>query len=101
MTPEQRRWKWVKYEYLPDDMKPFFKDKSGKQQTDKQLGQEEKRRKQREEAGADAKTGDKKEVEKQIVDDQDLDFTVVANVDMLIIKYRNQLSISRRNYDLG
>jgi hypothetical protein len=23
MTPEQRRWKWVKYEYLPEDMKPF------------------------------------------------------------------------------
>lgn len=24
-TPEQRRWKWMKFECLPDDMKPLLK----------------------------------------------------------------------------
>ena len=24
MTPEQRRWKWVKYEYLPEIVRPYF-----------------------------------------------------------------------------
>ena len=25
MTPAQRRWKWVSYDRLPSDMKPFLK----------------------------------------------------------------------------
>lgn len=32
MTAEQRRFKWMKYEFLPDDMKPFFTDPNAKTQ---------------------------------------------------------------------
>lgn len=35
-----------------------------------------------------------------VPDDKDLDFTVKDNVEICLIKYRNQLSASRRNYDL-
>jgi hypothetical protein len=34
-TPEQRRWKWVLYKCLPDDMKPFFKNPNQQATKDK------------------------------------------------------------------
>lgn len=34
MTPAQRRWRWVKYDFLPEDMKQFFSAPPG-QKVDK------------------------------------------------------------------
>lgn len=102
MTPAQRRWRWVKYEFLPDDMKPFFPAPPGMKA--------EKPKPTKPDANAQAEEKKPKVVEKKdeekfeaaiVEEDKDIDHSVPANVERLLIKYRNHLSQSRRNYDLA
>ena len=96
-TPQQRRWKWVKYENLPDDMKPFFRPPSKKDEpkidttkTKKIIIDDEETRK--------TKADRIKEFNIEIFDDKDIDFTKVDEAEKILNKYKNQ-QISRRNYD--
>jgi len=87
-TPEQRRWKWVKYEYLPDEMKPYIRPPS-KKDSKKETGK----------AKPKVVRGEGEEQVEQaveLVDDKDLDFTKMENVYNIINKYRQQ-QISRRS----
>jgi hypothetical protein len=92
-TPQQRRWKWVKFEFLPDDMKPFIRPPS-KAQNEKVVKKK----------AAPTAAQKEEELEQQqqqvvdIIDDRDLDFTKQENVDTILNKYKNQ-QISRRNFD--
>mmetsp|Transcript_30561 Transcript_30561/g.46857 ORF Transcript_30561/g.46857 Transcript_30561/m.46857 type:complete len:903 (+) Transcript_30561:26-2734(+) len=88
-TPEQRRWKWVLFEHLPEDMKPFIRPPTTK----------EKKREQ----GAKPSTTKKATAEEvaetlEIVDDHELDFSKLDNVQNVLTKYRSQ-QVNRRNFD--
>lgn len=86
MTAAQRRWKWVKYEHLPPDMQKVIRPPVIK----KEKTREQKTKKE------DAKDDI---VEETItIHDKDIDFTVMANVDMIMNKYKNA-QMSRKNYN--
>jgi hypothetical protein len=90
-TPDQRRWKWVKFEFLPEDMKPFIrppKQETEKKDTKRKPG---KATEAAQEAANILKTVD-------LVDDRDLDFARMDNVYLVLTKYRQQ-QISRRNFN--
>ena len=89
-TPEQRRWKWVKFEYLPDDMKPFIRPPTKKDRE----REKDKKKKQGPET-----TGEEIDQTVELVDDRDLDFKKMDNVHRLLSKYRNQ-NVNRRNVDV-
>ena len=89
MIPEQRRWKWVAFEKLPEDMKQYIrppkiskkKDKDDKKDTKVKV------------------VGEIKETEIEIQEDRDLDFTKMDNVESILTKYKNQQT-NRKNFDL-
>jgi hypothetical protein len=88
-TPQQRRWKWVKFEFLPEDMKPFIRPP-------KATAAKEKDTKKR--PAAAVQKEDEEQTVVDIIDDRDLDYTKQENVDTILNKYKNQ-QISRRNFD--
>jgi len=91
MTPVQRRWKWVAFDQLPEDMKLFINPPSKKRV--KKTDAEKKK-----DTAAKADT----EIKEQPVvleDDKDLDFTKLDNVELIITKYKNQQT-SRKNFDI-
>jgi translation initiation factor 3 subunit C len=79
----------VKFEFLPEDMKPYIRPPS-KAQTAK-----EKDTKKKPNA---AVVKDEEEAVVDIIDDRDLDFSKQENIDTVLNKYKNQ-QISRRNFD--
>ena len=89
-TPAQRRWKWVKFEFLPEDMKPYIRPPSNK--TEKKDKDTKKKPVKKDEAE------EKEETVLEIIDDRDMDYTKQDNVDIILNKYKNQ-QISRRNFD--
>ena len=100
MTAAQRRWRWVRYECLPDDMKPFFVDPNKKKKEEEpETKKKDTKTKGGDQPNPDAKATEEKPEEIGIVDDAALDFTVKDNVERILVKYRKQLSVSRRNYD--
>jgi hypothetical protein len=81
MTTAQRRWKWVKFEFLPEEMKKFVRPPN-----------EKKEKKDKNEEKDGAKKEKKIEVKEQIVeieDDKDLDYTKMDNVEKTLTKYKN------------
>ena len=89
-TPQQRRWKWVKFENLPEDMKPFIRPPS------KSEAKKVDRSKPKTTAAADKAEEEEQVVD--IIDDRDLDYSKQENVDNILNKYKNQ-QISRRTFD--
>ena len=84
-TPEQRRWKWVLFANLPEDMKPFIRDPNKKTQGGR------KGKAVKATAGTGGKVTDDPEHETIVLlDDRDLDFTKLENVDKILNKYKNQ-----------
>lgn len=92
MTPQQRRFKWVSYDYLPEDMKVFIRPPT-KQKTDKP------KEKKNVAAGKGTKEEEIKELVIQTEDDKDLDFKKYENVEKILTKYRNQQT-SRRKFNI-
>ena len=92
MTPQQRRYKWVSYDFLPEDMKQFIRPPT-KQKADKP----------KEKKAVAGKTGNKEEEIKELVvqteDDKDLDFKKYENVEKILTKYRNQQT-SRKKFNI-
>lgn len=90
MTPDQRRWKWVKFEALPDDMKQYIRPpKSEKKAKDAAETQK-------------PRVKEVAEVKEQVVeieDDTDLDYTKLDNVEKILTKYKNQQT-SRKNFSV-
>jgi len=85
MTPAQRRWKWVKYELLPDDMKKFVRPpKNVKKKKEKAEDAEG------EEAKAAKKKREVQETNVVIDDDRQIDFSKLENVEKIVNKYKNQ-----------
>ena len=87
-TPQQRRWKWVKHENLPDDMKPFFRPPSKKDdqkidttKTKKIIIDDEETRK--------TKADRIKDFTIEIFDDKDIDFTKIEEAEKILNKYKN------------
>lgn len=91
MTPQQRRWKWVRYDALPEDMKKYVRPPA-KEKISKQEGLGGKRV-----VVAETEVEIKEDILK-IEDDRDLDFTKMDNVDKILTKYKNQQT-SRKNFD--
>jgi len=99
MTPEQKRWKWVRFDALPDDLKPLIS--VGNKIHDKDDTEEKAEKKKP--AGARKARGEEEEhsdAEDLIQRDQDLDYTVQDNVDTVITKYRGQ-ETSRKNFNIA
>ena len=87
MTPAQRRWKWVLFENLPEEMKQFIRPPK----IIKDKGKE--KPKQTKEAA---------EVKEQIIEieeDTKLDYTKMDNVEKILTKYKNQQT-SRKNFSV-
>lgn len=80
-TPQQRRWKWVKFENLPEDMKPFIRPPS------KSEAKKVDRSKPKTTAAADKAEEEEQVVD--IIDDRDLDYSKQENVDNILNKYKN------------
>jgi hypothetical protein len=83
MTPEQKRWKWVRFDALPDDLKPLI-SVGAKNKEDKDEAKEEKKKVIQAKKNEEEKSDD----EDIIVRDQDLDYTIQENVDLIITKFR-------------
>jgi len=90
MTPEQKRFKWVKFENLPEDMKQFIRPSTKKPTTEKE--------KEAKKKVGESKKEEIKEHFLEIEDDKELDFTKNDNVEKILTKYKNQQT-SRRNFD--
>lgn len=88
MTPAQRRWKWVAFEQLPEDMKQYIRPPKETKIRD---------RKEKDTGPKDVEITDQVI---EIEDDKDLDFTKQENVDKILTKYRNQQT-SRKNFDIN
>lgn len=89
ITPAQRRWKWVKFECLPEEMKKFIRPPK-----------EEKKAKVKDEGAKEKKI--KVEVTEQTVEieeDKDLDFSKMDNVEKILTKLKNQQT-SRKNFSI-
>ena len=95
-TPAQRRWKWVRYDALPNDMKPFIRPPS-KKIKEKDEGAELKKKEKKE---LEAKNAEEriKEYAIEILDDKDIDFSKSANVEKILNKYKNTQN-NRRNFE--
>jgi hypothetical protein len=90
MTPDQRRWKWVKFECLPDDMKQYIRPPKSEKKT-KDAAEPQKQR-----------VKEATEVKEQVIeieDDSDLDYTKIDNVEKILTKYKNQQT-SRKNFSI-
>jgi len=80
-TPQQRRWKWVKFEMLPEDMKKLVRPpKKEKDDDDKKKKTDGKDKK---------KTEEIEEHKLDIIDDRDLDYSKLDNVEVILNKYKN------------
>jgi len=90
MTAEQKRWKWVHFDFLPEDMQQFFRPTKKKTAADEK--RDEKKR------VGESKKEEVKELFVEIEDDKELDFTKTDNVEKILTKYKNQQT-SRRNFD--
>ena len=87
MTPAQRRWKWVKFEALPDDMKPLIRPPKSIKETKVKTDKAVKVIKEVTETNVD------------VENDKDLDYTKLDNVEMTLNKFKNQQT-SRKNFDI-
>ena len=84
MTPVQRRWKWVAYDSLPEDMKPFMGGGKSNdfpcEHCDKVFQSSSDLRRHVKEAHGDDKKGaeaqdDNEAAQIEIVDERELDYT--------------------------
>jgi len=90
-TPEQRRWKWVAFDLLPEEMKRFLRPPKVTKVKDADAQADKKKKK-------DAVDEEAKETGAEIVDDRDLDYTKMEHVEETLQKYKNQQT-SRKNFD--
>ena len=88
MSLAQRRWKWVKFENLPDEMKQYIRPPKP-----------EKKEKAKDDPEKKAKKAEVKEEVIQIEEDKDLDFTKMENVEKILTKFKNQQT-SRKNFSV-
>lgn len=88
ITPAQRRWKWVKFECLPEEMKKFIRPPKAEKEVKIK--------------DPTAVKKPKAEVVEQVVEieeDNDLDFTKMDNVEKTLTKLKNQQT-SRKNFNI-
>jgi len=98
MTPEQKRWKWVRFDALPDDLKPLISVGSKIHEKDEKEDKEDKKNKIA--TKTEAKKDQESDNEDIIKRDQDLDYTNQDNVDTIITKFRGQ-ETSRKNFNIA
>ena len=84
-TPAQRRWKWVKFEMLPEDMKKFVRPPKKEKDTKKD-DKDTKKPKPKNIDAQDTPT----DIGVEILDDKDLDYSKLDNVETVLNKYKNQ-----------